>query len=257
MSCFRAFVTAIGTTFFLASVVAGLGSWARAEEPEAVTPTAEAQVVKSSVLVLDPGHGGADLGQRISPTLVEKEFTLKLAQEVKTLMSKDPGKTVWLTRTQDKDVSLVVRETLANAKHAQVFLSLHAADTRLNPPQIGLYTHSINENNEALDILVNQAKDKKFEVIPWERAQEAFASAGERLTKALKGSLESMRWEHGSAPEVHEQKLPLVVLTGVRAPAVMVELPVPQGISGKAYDAYVRRLAEALVAGIHEFVARR
>jgi hypothetical protein len=37
----------------------------------------------------------------------------------------------------------------------------------------------------------------------------------------------------------------------------MLELPVPQGINGKAYDAYVRHLAEALVAGIHEFVARR
>lgn len=88
------------------------------------------------LVVIDPGHGGADPGA-INPRLVsvyEKNITLSLAQKFKDIaLAGDYLFDVKLTRETDSYVSLDDRVKIANSLNADVFLSFHcnaAEDTR-------------------------------------------------------------------------------------------------------------------------------
>ena len=95
----------------------------------------------SHVLVLDPGHGGVNVGTH---SLVdgrnEKEFTLDWARRIKTLLATN-GWTVWLTRTNDADLALSNRVAFAEAHHADVFISLHFNSAAPDTKQNGLETY--------------------------------------------------------------------------------------------------------------------
>ena len=78
------------------------------------------------VLVLDPGHGGADSGFVAAPGVREKDLTLALAQRVRLELSRlMPGVQVLLTRDRDRGVTLSERVQLANRQHADLYVSLH------------------------------------------------------------------------------------------------------------------------------------
>lgn len=77
------------------------------------------------VIVIDPGHGGIN-GGTISVTdhRPEKEFTLDWARRLQPLLEQE-GWRVFLTRTNDMDVALSNRVTVAENHHADLFISLH------------------------------------------------------------------------------------------------------------------------------------
>jgi N-acetylmuramoyl-L-alanine amidase len=77
-------------------------------------------------VVLDPGHGGADVGSRGTGTLEEKSAVLALAKEVAARLRKR-GFEVRLTREADRGVDLAERAAAANQWEADLFLSLHAS----------------------------------------------------------------------------------------------------------------------------------
>ena len=77
-------------------------------------------------VVIDPGHGGTNLGApcRFYPGCREKDLTLPLALELETLLQ-NAGIEVYLTRRNDKDMSISERVQFANQLNADVFVSLH------------------------------------------------------------------------------------------------------------------------------------
>ncbi|MCI0746505.1 MAG: N-acetylmuramoyl-L-alanine amidase [Verrucomicrobia subdivision 3 bacterium] len=74
-------------------------------------------------ICLDPGHGGRDPGNR-EGKFQEKRYTLLLAQEVKSALSKAGFKVV-LTRTGDSYPELSARPDFARRHKADLFVSLH------------------------------------------------------------------------------------------------------------------------------------
>ena len=76
------------------------------------------------VVVIDPGHGGADGGTQGTKQQLEKNFALDWALRVKALLH-DKGWAVFLTRTNDVDVALTNRVALADHVSADLFVSLH------------------------------------------------------------------------------------------------------------------------------------
>ncbi len=78
---------------------------------------------KISTIVLDPGHGGKDPGNRVADRS-EKTATLALAQELSSQL-KASGFKVILTRKKDSFVELPVRPDIANRANADLFVSLH------------------------------------------------------------------------------------------------------------------------------------
>jgi N-acetylmuramoyl-L-alanine amidase len=76
-------------------------------------------------IVLDPGHGGDDPGALNSGLkLTEKHLALDLAKRLKRKLEKR-GFKVTLTREGDRFIALEERARFANAKAADLFLSLH------------------------------------------------------------------------------------------------------------------------------------
>ncbi len=76
------------------------------------------------IIMLDPGHGGADPGAVSDKYLYEKKYTLDVAKRVKRILEKE-GAFVLLTRDSDKTRSLHYRARKANRNRADIFLSLH------------------------------------------------------------------------------------------------------------------------------------
>lgn len=95
------------------------------------------------VIVLDPGHGGTNTGARnIFNGVLEKHLTLDLALRLKPLLEAR-GWTVYLTRTNDVDVSLADRVAFAEQKRADLFLSLHFNSAFPSQRESGLETYCL------------------------------------------------------------------------------------------------------------------
>lgn len=77
-----------------------------------------------SRIVLDPGHGGKDMGVLASGVSPEKELVLKFAKSLRVRLE-EQGFWVMLTRDEDVYRSLAERAEVANRARADLFISLH------------------------------------------------------------------------------------------------------------------------------------
>lgn len=76
------------------------------------------------VVVLDPGHGGENLGAEYGE-YTEKEMTMAVAKAMKEELEKYEGIEVYLTHETDKDMSLEERAEFARDKNADFLFCLH------------------------------------------------------------------------------------------------------------------------------------
>ncbi|MEN6444477.1 MAG: N-acetylmuramoyl-L-alanine amidase [Candidatus Cloacimonas sp.] len=82
-------------------------------------------------IVLDPGHGGKDpgaIGRKLNSN--EKDVNLAVALKLKSILEKELGMNVLLTRDNDRFVSLQDRTRFANEKKADLFVSIHSNSSR-------------------------------------------------------------------------------------------------------------------------------
>ena len=94
------------------------------------------------VVVIDPGHGGENTGARsVHDDRFEKEFALDWALRLRPLLE-GGGWKVFLTRTNDIDLSLPDRAAMALERKASLFLSLHFNSASRND-QSGLETYCL------------------------------------------------------------------------------------------------------------------
>ena len=84
--------------------------------------TAEAK--RDIVIVIDPGHGGTNMGARHNG-VIEKEATMQVAVAMKEELEKYDGVVVYLTRTGDESLELIERAQFAWDVKADILLSLH------------------------------------------------------------------------------------------------------------------------------------
>ena len=96
------------------------------------------------VIAIDPGHGGADPGA-ISPSrLYEKDITLDTALILARHLNATERFRAVLTRRTDVYVPLSQRVARARARHAELFVSIHA-DILPNPAIRGLSVYTLSE----------------------------------------------------------------------------------------------------------------
>lgn len=100
--------------FLLLAIIAG-----------AALPRMNSQAAaKQVVVMIDPGHGGENLGAERG-TMQEKTLTLITALTLKAELEKFEGISVYLTRDADVDMSLKERAEAAKAVQADLLVSLH------------------------------------------------------------------------------------------------------------------------------------
>ncbi|OOM14521.1 N-acetylmuramoyl-L-alanine amidase family protein [Clostridium saccharobutylicum] len=77
----------------------------------------------SKIIIIDPGHGGSELGT-IANFTYEKQLNLDISKRVKENLEKD-GYRVYITRDDDSNVGLLDRTDPANLLNANLFFSVH------------------------------------------------------------------------------------------------------------------------------------
>ncbi len=80
-------------------------------------------------VVIDPGHGGPDPGAIGIGGIRETDVVLEVSKIVKNLLS-EKGVKVRLTRTNEVDLDLPPRVSIANNTDADIFVSIHANASR-------------------------------------------------------------------------------------------------------------------------------
>ena len=103
-----------------------------------VTPVSprfkKGDTIKLDFIVIDPGHGGKDPGASGVGSIQEKQITLDVAKYLfHYLQKKLPGTKIYITRYNDKYISLSDRSKIANRKLREhqfgIFISLHCNAT--------------------------------------------------------------------------------------------------------------------------------
>jgi N-acetylmuramoyl-L-alanine amidase len=89
-----------------------------------LTSVVPSQGLKGKTVVLDPGHGGIDVGTTSITGTHEKDLTLATAKAVEQKL-KNAGVNVIMTRDDDTFISLKQRSDLSNRVHADAFISFH------------------------------------------------------------------------------------------------------------------------------------
>ena len=105
--------------------------------------TQQVAVAHTGCVMLDPGHGGRDVGTTsVDGRSYEKNHTLDWAMRLRALLERQ-GWRVLLTRTNDTDVSLAQRVYLAEEAKVDLFISLHFNSAPSQTSRRGLETYAL------------------------------------------------------------------------------------------------------------------
>ncbi|SLN16032.1 N-acetylmuramoyl-L-alanine amidase AmiA precursor [Roseovarius albus] len=107
-------------------------------------------------IVIDPGHGGLDPGAEKNGSF-EKDLMLAFAKDLKEALVRTGEFEVYLTRDDDRFVSLERRVAIAHQVNAEVFLSVHADALREGQARgATVYTLSKSASDKASAALVER-----------------------------------------------------------------------------------------------------
>lgn len=173
------------------------------------------QTVSSGVIVIDPGHGGQDVGTKnLFNHRYEKDYTLDWALRLKPLLIARGWK-VLLTRTGDVDVSLPDRIALAERAKADLFLSLHFNSGHPNRELSGIETYCLTPSGMPSHLL-REYDDDMRQVFPNNAYDEENFMLAFRLHRNL------LRYSGAADRGVRRARF-MAVLRGQNRPAVLIE----------------------------------
>jgi N-acetylmuramoyl-L-alanine amidase len=199
------------------------------------------------VIVIDPGHGGTDIGTTdILKGHYEKEYTLDWARRLQAALA-GHGWTVLLTRSNDVTVSLTNRVAFAEQQQADLFLSLHFNSSFPDRQQAGLETYCLTPAGMPSN-LTRGYRDDPALIYP----NNSFDAENLQYAVELHRALLKI---NGHADRGVRRARFLTVLQGQNRPAVLVEggyLSNPGEARQIADPAYRQKLAEALAQALLE-----
>jgi N-acetylmuramoyl-L-alanine amidase len=189
-----------------------------------------------NIVVLDPAHGGTDLGARGTGGVRESEIVLEFAAQVRTSLESQ-GFQVMQTRQGNENPSFDDRSAIANAQRGAMFVTLHIASTGL-PGTVRVYVMS--------DL---PASDAATGLIPWDRAQAPFLPLSRKLGDLVQGFL-SQRFK--GSPGV-AQAAAVRQLRTTAAPSIAVEVSSVSVEDRGELDRMAPGVADAIARGAAAF----
>ena len=189
-------------------------------------------------VMLDPGHGGGDKGANYGKAK-EADLVLSVAQQLQSLLKKDPQFQVHMTRTQDEALTLPARVAKAESIGADLFISLHA-NAALDSRAMGaefFFQNSVPPDQESL-FLAHQENQLFQEQIEQETSESGAPSKKADVDAILK-DLQRQNRLHSSYKFTHEltqawsqnqggratiKQAPFYVISNTKMPSVLVEI---------------------------------
>ena len=134
-----------GTKIWINSpVIVARGAWSleSADAAQVLDPLLRPQLYlrsyRAQVVLLDPGHGGKDVGAVSPGGLLEKDITLDIARRLRVALV-NAGYRVHLTRDNDRFVDLSDRAAMIARFKADLFVSIHVNSSAGNARGVETY----------------------------------------------------------------------------------------------------------------------
>ncbi|WP_448580044.1 N-acetylmuramoyl-L-alanine amidase [Thermaurantiacus sp.] len=136
----------------------------RRPTPAMVPPEQVRRARTKPVVVLDPGHGGRDVGAIGVNGQLEKDVTLAIARAAARILERGGKVEVRLTRTDDRYLTLGERVQLARGWNAALFISIHA-DSAPNVQARGASVYTLSETASDREAARLAAKENRADAI--------------------------------------------------------------------------------------------
>jgi len=219
--------------------------------------------LKLGRVVIDPGHGGHDVGTHGASGALEKEVVLDVAKRLGAMLEDRLGSDVIYTRTDDTYIALERRTQIANEGRADLFLSIHANSSPykyvagvetyyLNFTTIKSALDTATRENASSSRSVFELKDLLQKIALKDKIDESREFAA-RVESSLYGVSSK---SNPTAKNRGVKKAPFVVLIGASMPSVLAEI----GFLTNTNDELMlkrpdhrQKIAEALYKGIASY----
>ncbi|MCH5313822.1 MAG: N-acetylmuramoyl-L-alanine amidase [Helicobacter sp.] len=237
--------------------------------PQAKPPQAKGKnAQKGKKIVIDAGHGGKDCGTKSVESICEKVIVLNTARIVRDEL-KSRGYVVYMTRDSDVYIDLRKRTEFANAKNADLFVSIHANSIPKDSPKTpnGLETYFLSPARSERAEQVAKAENQGDIETMSHFATKSFLNtisafhlvASHKLAIEIQsGILARVRTQHN----IHDGAVregPFWVLAGALMPSVLIEIGyASHKDEGKliAKKDYQKLLAQGIANGIDGYFLR-
>jgi len=230
--------------------------------PQPVISTKPAESPGIHTIVIDPGHGGKEVGAIGPAGFMEKDATLTLCRKLAAALEAKLKTRVVLTRNDDTVVPLDQRTAIANQYHADLFLSVHM-NAAIVKGAHGAETYFLSL--DASDKLAEKAAELEnasknaapaassdLKLMLWDLAQQEYLNESSRLAQAVQ---EEMNRITGIQSRGVKQA-PFKVLVGATMPAALVEVAFitnPDEESKIKSDAFQATVVEALTKAVERY----
>ncbi|HID56129.1 TPA: N-acetylmuramoyl-L-alanine amidase [Candidatus Poribacteria bacterium] len=213
-------------------------------------------------VVIDPGHGGNDPGCVNRWGAREKEINLKVALLLKEVIRKEGIYQVYLTREEDRKLSLSERAEMANRFPADrtFFISLHCNSSPNGKGEgVETYVFDLEASDKfAEQVAARENAEENLDPLKFilnDLRHRSCAPYNELAARSVQNSLvQTLR-----AGDRRVRKAPLKVLADVKMPAILIEMGF---LSNRREQrrlrtpSYQKLIAEAIYAGIKEFARK-
>jgi len=213
-------------------------------------------------IVLDPGHGGTQLGAKSESGIAEKEITLDIALRLRQLLETSQFE-VLMTRETDVTLSLERRASFANTNHADLFVSIHVnwiPYRQVRP--LETYFVGPTDDPATLRLASVENRDSGYSLASSRRLlakifSDARREESQTLAQRLNAELyRSLREVNPALENRGVKTAPFAVLVGTEMPAILVEvscLSNEADVDLLTTADYRDRVAHALLKGIQSY----
>jgi len=245
--------------------------WNREEEKagEEASPQAarrDREEDRLPLIVLDPGHGGADPGAIGKKGLKEKDVVFAIARDLKRILEERDKARVVLTRKGDAYLSLKDRTRFANSMEADLFVSIHAnASTHRTVRGIETYYLDNTTDRAAIRLakLENRSEGGRIDdlhCILRDLRLSSNANESHILAQTLQRALTAgLRKKYSGIQDLGAKGNLFFVLLGAHMPSVLVEVSFisnPSEEKRLRSAAYQRNIAQGIADGIEAYLGQ-
>ena len=221
--------------------------------------------LKLGRIVLDPGHGGHDVGTTSPSGMLEKDLVLDVAKRLGQLLKDKLGAEVAYTRSDDTYVALEKRTEFANERHADLFISIHANSSRY-PNVAGPETFFLNftASPDAMETASRENASSGKTIFELQGLLQKIAM-NDKLTESREfavrvqsAMLSLSRKEGERVRDRGVKRAPFVVLIGAAMPSILSEIGFVTNAREEAQlrkPEYRQRIAESLYRGISKYAS--
>lgn len=216
-------------------------------------------------VIIDPGHGGEDVGSIGHGGIKEKELVLSISRLATDVLKKSLSCQIVMTRGRDRRLSLQTRAALANRYVNAVFVSIHAnahPNTQFNGMEIYYFSPTSDEESLSIAMRENALGREDLGEVNWilrDLEMRARAEFGKELALVLNESLRPL----AAMTAIKSRGIkgaPFFVLAESQVPSVLIEvgfLTHPAEASRLLDPSFHELFAKALAYGLGEYFERK